>query len=263
MGKKMVLFSPSEDNKISMAQMDNLRDKVIDSFQSYEATVVVTNFGITVDEIDLTAQEKIDVESPLEMAQNNMSVGSNTPLGMISGDDSYGGNYLKMEVLTEEFFIQRSELAEFVENKIFKPIAVKKGFIVDEGFGTWGTLFPKLNFKIGTIVNSTDFRDLLKDLADGENIPYGLFLQYIGLDPEDIYQDLAKERVRKEEIDEVIASQRLTLRGESPEPAGGGMDEGDDMGGGDMGGDMDMGDGSDLVEDSGGEEPISGTEEII
>jgi hypothetical protein len=252
MGKKMVLLSPNEDHTISFEQMERLRDEAIASFEVNDTSIVVTNFSVSPDEIDLTAQDKIDVEGPLEIAQNNMSVGSGTPIGMISGDDSYGGNYLKMEVLTEEFFIQRSELSEFVENKIFKPIAAKKGFIVDDGFNNWDVIIPKLNFKIGTIVNSTEFRDLLKDLADGENIPYGLFLQYIGLDPEDIYQDLARERVRKEEIDEVIATQRDSLRGEA-EPKQPPPEEGEEP----------SDDGSELVEEGASEEPISGSEELI
>lgn len=268
MNRKGVLITPTEDHVYDMDQMEALQDNIIDSANEGMGFVVTANFSCSVEEIDLTTQDIIDVDNNLDMAQNNMAIGSGLPQGMISADDSYGSNYLKMEVLNEEFFAQRADFSNFVEKNIFIPVAIKKGYIIEDDFGNAIPIIPKLNYKVGTIVNSTEFRDLLKELADSEQIPYKMFLEYLGIDAEDAYQDLVKERVRKEETEVALANETFSEDGGGDGGfGGGGGGLGGDIGGGDtLDSDFDMNIGDDL--ETGGDsapepEAENGTETII
>lgn len=210
--KKINLVSASDD--VGESQLLALQDKLKEAADNFDGSILAVNYQVTVEEVVLDTGDKLgDTESIRDDAKNNIANGTGTPDSILSAQDTYGGSFLKLEVLNQEYLAFRQDIAAFIENTIFKPISIRKGFITHDKFGHPQVIVPRVNFEVGSIIGTSDFKELLKDLVNDEVLPKSKFLEYIGFDPEEIYQEKQREK-------------KLEAGGEGEEGGEGGGEEG-------------------------------------
>jgi len=195
------IFVLSVDEDISDDQLEELKQAILDSASNPdEGNVVAVNYSVSTEDLDMSVKDSMDNSTLMEDAIENIQTGTGTPTSLVSGDDSYGSSYLKFEVLNEEFAIFRMDIGQFLEDQIFKPIAIKKGFVSSDVFGNLKPIYPKVNFRIGTIVNTSDFKDTLENLVGDGKVSNQTFMEYIGIDPEDEAARIVEEKKYMEDM---------------------------------------------------------------
>jgi hypothetical protein len=131
-----------------------------------------------------------------------------------------------------EAFIKRLEnfrkiLSKYVEERIFRPIAIMQGFTTKDARGNEKPFYPKFKFKDMRLRDDTNLKNTMIQLADKKIISKQTLLEIMGID-----FGVEIERLRMENIVEA----EYNLGDKEDGEMGGGL--GGDMGGGmpDMGG---------------------------
>lgn len=192
--KKVILLS--SDLEVSEDMLAELEDNIMSIITSSSDVngIVTTNFNVNVENLDLLLPNSQDSDSLRDIAERNILTGSGVPDGIVSGEDSYGGSYLKLEVMTEEFSAFQKEIKSFIEDKIFKPVAIKRGFITYDDFGNIVPVYPQINFEIRAITNSTEFKRQIADMVNDGLLPVADLYKAYGYDPEETWNELVKEK---------------------------------------------------------------------
>ncbi len=175
-----------------------LESKIDEALESEDGSYVTTNLDVSVESVTFELAKTEDAEDIKESSERKVLVGTGTPESLMNASDSYGSSYLKLEILQTEFYNYRKQIQSLVETGIFKPIALKKGFITVDAFGYAKYLFSKVSFEIGSIVNNQDFIDVLRDLAQDEHISMSTVLERYNIDQEEEFKKIKEEKERKE-----------------------------------------------------------------
>ena len=87
----------------------------------------------------------------------------------------------------------REVIQDFVENNIFKPVALKKGFWEYDKFGNKKLLYPKLSFTRLAIRDNDAVFGQLFDLYQKGSLPLSTILDMLGLDSHSAKEELEKD----------------------------------------------------------------------
>lgn len=169
-----------------------------------ETSYVATNYDVNIEEITFVSNAHSDNKQDVrEESKEHIMLGTGTPDSLLNGEDSYGSSYIKMEIMNNEFNEIKNSMKKIVEEKLFKVVAKKRGFVTTNVFGNLSYIFSTLNFEIGSLVNTEDFIDKLDDMADDGYVSKSRIMELRGLDPEEEFQKIKDERelAEKMEID--------------------------------------------------------------
>jgi len=183
------------DGSIGTEEMDSLEAKIISSVSNPEGTLLVTNYDVQWQEFSMDAREQVELSGYEEKAERDIYSSFGMPDALIGGDDSYANSFMKMEMMTNEFQSTRMQLKQFVEDKLFKPIAIKKGFVITDDWGNPSVVFPSLKFDRITIARGTEDFSLLQDLAMSNKIPWKTLIEALNFDFEEVQSELKREKL--------------------------------------------------------------------
>lgn len=246
---------------------------------------IVTNYEVHWEEI--TAEGRLfDATTIHDQTTDDMLVGLGMTKELLTGEGTYGGGRITLQVLDTEYAMIRDLLIDMVD-ELFRVVAEKNDFKeVDEDTGVEYLVYPQLKFSRMSLRDYADMMDFLNGLYDKDIIDSDILLELANIDPVDIemkkkekvftindslFSEL-KRAVYQEMVSKVVDSTELVKRvvesmglpykdpdaqvdatgeaaddGVEAHPEG---DGGDDFGLGDM--DMDMGE--ETPNESGGEE---------
>ena len=183
------------DGSLTPEDILALESKILDSVNSEEGTLIVTNYAIQWDEFSMDAREQVELQGYEEKAERDIYSSFGMPDALIGGDDSYANSFMKMEMMTNEFQAVRLSLKKFVEELIFKPIAIKKGFVITDDWGKPVPVFPSLKFDRITIARGTEDFSLLQDLAMSNKLPWKTLIEALNFDYEEVQSELKREKL--------------------------------------------------------------------
>lgn len=154
--------------------------------QKEGASYITTNKSINPSEVAMDARQTVDLEAMGARAEEDLIAGLGMTDSLVGGNDSYANSYLKLELLTSEFIQERQDIARFIEEQIFKPIAIKKGLFYRNSWGKVVPVYPKVSFgRISLARNSEDFQ-LLLNMANEGKLPYTYILKALNFDVEEM-----------------------------------------------------------------------------
>lgn len=190
--KKVILISA--DPSTSEVQLGELESKISSAIEEPEGALVSVNYSVSVEEVRFDIKEDLNVDDIREAARQGISLGTGTPDALLSGDETYGSSFLKLEVLNMEFLSFRNSLKDFFSKNILEAVALKRGFVTTDIFGKIKPIYPQVNFEVGSIIGQTEFKDVLRDMAGQQQFPMSKLLEYYGFDSEEIFQQLKKDQ---------------------------------------------------------------------
>lgn len=166
------------------------------AMSSDDSTYIIANKSITHDDVSLDAREILNLDDISAKAEEDLIAGLGMTDSLVSnGTDSYANSYLKLELLTTEFINDRNVLGDFIENQIFKPVAIKKGFFYKDSWGKVKVIYPRVSFgRINLARNGEDFQ-LLLSLASEGKLPYTYILKALNFDPEEMKNLIENEQL--------------------------------------------------------------------
>lgn len=155
--------------------------------------VLTANFAVNIEEINFDQRTQYEDDTE-ETITKRIITGLGIPESLLQATDSYGGSFLKIEAMETEFSTMKDSLSAFVEENFLLPVAIMKGFISTDLWGNVYSIYPSIDWKIGSLINKSDFFNTLQSLVQDGSLPKSVLLDYLGFDSDTMRQQIKKEQ---------------------------------------------------------------------
>lgn len=171
--------------------VDSLREQVDLALVDPDFSIIA-NYEIHWEEMGSNGR-LLDVEAEMESSLNRLFAGMGVTREILTGEGTYTGNRISLEIMNTEYLLFRELLQEYVENNLFKPIAKKKGFLEYDEYGNEVLLYPKLSFTRLAIRDNEQYFDAAFQLYQKGSISIDLILDILNIDP-----DATREKIERD-----------------------------------------------------------------
>jgi len=178
-------------DKMSEPDTDALRDQVDQALIDPDFTVV-TNFEVHWDEIG-SRDRLLDLSNEYDITNKLLFIGLRITEPMLTGESSYAGERVHLDVMNTMYLLYRERVAEFVEEYLFKPVAEKKGFWEEDEYGNRVLLYPQLQFTRLALRDNTELQDYMFNLYQKGSLPISFILDLLNIDSEDALDQLKRD----------------------------------------------------------------------
>jgi hypothetical protein len=175
-------------DKMSEIDTENLRDQVEQSIADPDFSIV-TNYEVHWDEIG-ARDRLLDLGTEYENTNKMLYIGLRITESMLTGESSYSGERIHLDVMNTMYLLYREQIAEFVEEYLFKPVAEKKGFWEEDDHGNRILLYPKLQFTRLALRDNSELQDYMFNLYQKGSLPISFILDLINIDSDDALEQL-------------------------------------------------------------------------
>lgn len=163
--------------------VDDLRDQIELALVDPDYSII-TNYEIHWEEMG-SKDRLLDLGSEYEIVDKRLYSGLGVTESLLSGESTYAGDRIKLEVLNNRYMHYRERIQEFVHRYLFEPVARRKGFVEKDKYGDEVVLYPKLSFTRLALRDSQDTYDALYNLYNKGSVPIEVVLEIFNLDVDD------------------------------------------------------------------------------
>lgn len=167
--------------ELSDTDVDNLRDQVDMALVDPDYSII-TNYEVHWDEMGSNGR-LLELSSEYEHIENSLFAGLGVTREILTGEGTYAGNRMTLEILNTQYLLFRELLQEYVENNLFKPVAKKKGFVEKDKYGIEKLIYPRLSFTRLAIKDNDTYFDQAMQLYSKGSISIDVILDMLNIDP--------------------------------------------------------------------------------
>jgi hypothetical protein len=178
MTPKTLVVAPNVSNGELMA----LRGHIDEAKSDPDYTVVV-NYECTWNEIGSEGR-LLSLESEWAHTGNDLAIGLGFSPDILNGEGLYSNTRTQLEILSTTYLQFRDLVSYVVQELIFKPIAMKKGFYEIDLYGRPRWLYPSIKFGRMALRNTGETYQMLFDLYQKGSVPVEVLLEILDIDPE-------------------------------------------------------------------------------
>jgi hypothetical protein len=153
---------------------------------------IVTNYQVNWEE--LGARDRLlDLDREYETGHREIFAGMGTTESMLTGEGSYGGDRINLEVINTAYMLFRERIQRYVEKNLFAPVAVKMGFIIKDEDGDEIPIYPNLSFTRLAIRDNQETFDAFLNLYQKGSLPVRFILELLNIDADAALEELEKD----------------------------------------------------------------------
>lgn len=169
----------------SRTQLHDLRDQI--ALADYGADhKIIANYPITHEQIGV--QDKLlDLSSEYDITDNQLFVGLGMTRELLTGEGLYSGARISFQVLNYRYSLLREDLAKFLEEKLFKPLAKKRNLVKNGVY-----LYPRVRFTRTSVPDAQDLWEILYNLFKDGALPVDILYDFLGFDKDEIQKRLSE-----------------------------------------------------------------------
>lgn len=188
------------------SQVEDLREQVDIALQDPDFSII-TNFQVTWEEMGAD-QRLPDWSWVFDFTDRQMYAGLGVTESILSGESSYSGDRINLEVINQRFMLNRERLQELVEKQFFRPMALRMGFVEEDEDGNLDVIIPRLSFTRLSFRDNTETFDALMNLYQKGSLDIDTILEHLNLDPVTIREKLLQDfgTVQDSAFNEVLRS---------------------------------------------------------
>ncbi len=189
---------------LSVPELDDLREQVDLSYLDPDYSII-TNYDWTWDLIGAD-NRLLDLAREYETIENQMMAGLGVTRELLTGEGSYAGSKITVEIINTRYLMTREILQNYVENYLFKPVAdAHKDYYIDD-FGYRQYLYPKLGFTRLSIRDNQETFDTLFQLYQKGSLPIKVIYELFNLNTNELHKEIEEDlfTVRDSQFNEVI-----------------------------------------------------------
>lgn len=175
------------------ADIDMLREQVDLALADPDFSII-TNFEVHWDEMGVD-NRLLDLQGEYDMHLRKMYSGLGVTESLLSGESSYSGERINLEVINTRYMLLRNRLKHFVEKYLFKPMCRRLGFVEEDSFGRERVIYPRLSFTRLGIRDDPDTRDFLYNLYLKNSLDIDTILESVNLDPKEVHERLHRDKL--------------------------------------------------------------------
>ena len=178
MTPKTLIVAPD----ISSTEVMALRAHVDEAKADPDYTIVV-NYEARWDEIGSEGRI-LALDSEWTHTNADLATGLGFTPDLLTGEGFYSGNRIHLELLNTTYLLFRETLSQIVEEGMFKPIAMKKGFFELDRYKRPRWIYPKINFSRLALRDSGDVYEMMFNLYSKGSLPIDIIYEFLNIDPE-------------------------------------------------------------------------------
>ncbi len=163
------------------ADVEALREQVDMALQDPDYSIIA-NFQINWEEMGAD-QRLLDLSGEYDLTDRQLYAGLGVTEGLLSGESSYSGDRINLEVINTRYMLLRDQLQDLVENHFFKPMCARMGFIEEDEDGEEVVIVPSLSFTRLALRDNRDTFDALYNLYTKGSLDVDTILELLNLDP--------------------------------------------------------------------------------
>lgn len=188
----------------SPTELDQLRTQVDLSYLDPDYTIC-TNFDVKWETIG-SRDRLLDLSSEYERLDNEIFSAMGVTRELLTGEGSYSGTKITVEILNTMFLRAREILVNFIEQKLFLPICEKRGWFTQGKNGVKKYFYPKVGFNRLTIRDNNEVFESMFQLYQKGSLPVEVIYDLFNLDQTEIDDKLYKDlfTVRDATFNELI-----------------------------------------------------------
>lgn len=187
-------------------QTEELREQVDMALMDPDYSII-TNFQVNWEEIGAD-QRLPDWSWVWEFTDRQMYAGLGVTESLLSGESSYSGDRINLEVINTRYMLLREMLQDLVEEHFFKPMCKRMGFIEEDEDGDMIVITPRLSFTRLALRDSSDTFDQLYNLYTKGSLSIDTIYDVLNLDV-----DTETEKIQKEMLTAKDSTFNEALRG--------------------------------------------------
>lgn len=179
-------------DKMSEMDVEALRDQIDQAIIDPDYTIV-TNFEVHWDEIG-SRDRLLDLGTEYEITNKLLYIGLRITESMLTGESSYSGERIHLDVMNTMYLLYRETIIEYVEEFLFAPVAEKKGWYeIDEQTGDKTLLYPRLQFTRLALRDNTELQDFMFNLYQKGSLPISFILELLNIDADETLEQLKRD----------------------------------------------------------------------
>lgn len=172
-------------------QTEALREQVDMALQDPDFSIV-TNFAVNWEEMGAD-QRLPDWSWVWEFTDRQMYAGLGVTESLLSGESTYSGDRLHLEVINTRYMLLREVLQDMVEEHFFKPMCKRMGFVEDDEDGILTVIVPRLSFTRLALRDNADTFDALFNLYQKGSLDIDIILDLLNIDPTTTKEKLERD----------------------------------------------------------------------
>lgn len=178
-------------DKMSQVDSEVLRDQIDQALLDPDYTIIA-NFELHWDEIG-SRDRLLDLSTEYEITNKLLFIGLRITESMLTGESTYAGERIHLDVMNTMYLLYRETIATFVEEMLFAPVAEKKGFWEIDEAGNRVLLYPKLQFTRLALRDNTELQDFMFNLYQKGSMPISYIYELLNIDVDDAHEELLKD----------------------------------------------------------------------
>ena len=163
------------------ADVEELRDQVDLALQDPDYSIIA-NFQVSWEEMGADSR-LLELSGEYDMTDRQMYAGLGVTESLLSGESSYSGDRINLEVINTRYMLMREVLQEMVEENILKPMCKRMGFIEEDEDGDEIIIHPTLSFTRLGLRDNQDTFDALFNLYQKGSLDIDVILELLNVDP--------------------------------------------------------------------------------
>jgi hypothetical protein len=150
---------------------------------------VVLNYECRWDEIGSEGR-LLSLDAEWQHTNSDLAIGLGLSPELLIGEGMYSGNHIQLQLMETSYLQFRDLLTTVIEDLIFKPIAMEKGFYEMDKYGNPRWIYPKVTFSRMALRDQGDLYDMLFNLYAKGSLPVDLIYEFLNIDKEDAERKL-------------------------------------------------------------------------
>ena len=172
-------------------QTEALREQVDLALQDPDYSII-TNFQVNWEEMGAD-QRLPDWSWVWDFTDRQLYAGLGVTESLLSGESSYSGDRINLEVINTRYMLFRELIQEMVEDFIFQPMCERMGFMERGEDGNLVPLVPRISFTRLALRDNSDTFDALFNLYTKGSLDIDVILDLLNIDPEATKEKLERD----------------------------------------------------------------------
>ena len=173
------------------ADVEALREQVDLALQDPDFSIIA-NFQVSWEEMGADSR-LLDISGEYDITDRQMYAGLGVTESLLSGESSYSGDRINLEVINTRYMLMREVLQDMVEENMLKPMCKRMGFIEEDEDGEEVVIHPTLSFTRLGLRDNQDTFDALFNLYQKGSLDVDVILELLNIDPQLTKQKLERD----------------------------------------------------------------------
>jgi hypothetical protein len=175
----------------SAADVDAIREQVELALQDPDYSIV-TNFQLNWEEMG-SQQRLLELSGEYEMTDRQLYAGLGVTESLLSGESSYSGDRINLEVINTRYMLLREILQDMIEDNFLRPMCRRMGFVEVDEAGNETVIVPALSFTRLALRDNADTFDALFNLYQKGSLDVDIILELLNIDPHTTSEKLKRD----------------------------------------------------------------------